>query len=165
MKTHFQVRTITLLDVTVHIARWLLFIRYVIIETVPTPELILSRHYHAHFKQDHQDLFMGITGGGLALNIIMLNTLGWKNLEARCRDSRLNILYNITDSNTAVSAKNSEWWRQMVEQKQTIISNVEPWERLKHSSMDRLSPEPFQNGTDCQLLQLMQSHQHCSTRD
>ena len=61
--------------------------------------------------------------------------------------------------------KNSEWWRQMVEQKQTIISNFEPWERLQHSSMDRLSPEPFQNGADCQLLQLMQSHQHRSTRD
>ena len=27
-------------------------------------------------------------------------------------------------------------------------------------TMDRLSPAPFQNGTDCQLLQLMQYLQH-----
>ena len=36
---------------------------------------------------------------------------------------------------------------------------------LQHSSMDRLSPAPFQNGTDCQLLQLMQYFQHRSTRN
>ena len=35
----------------------------------------------------------------------MLNTLGWKNLEARRRDSRLNLMYNITHNNTAVSAE------------------------------------------------------------
>ena len=34
----------------------------------------------------------------------MLNTLGWKNLEARRRDSRLNLMYNITHNNTAVFA-------------------------------------------------------------
>ena len=32
------------------------------------------------------------------------------------------------------------------------------------SSLNRLSPAPFQNGTDCRLLQLMQSHQRHSTR-
>ena len=35
----------------------------------------------------------------------MLNTLGWKNLEARRRDRRLNLMYNITHNNTAVSAE------------------------------------------------------------
>ena len=38
MKTRFQVRTITILDFVIQIARWLLFIRYVIIKPVPTPE-------------------------------------------------------------------------------------------------------------------------------
>ena len=44
-------------------------------------------------------------------------------------------------------------------------THFEPWERLQHSSMDRLSPAPFQNGTDCQLLQLMQYLQHRSSRN
>ena len=35
----------------------------------------------------------------------MLKTLGWKNLEARRRDSRLNLMYNITHNITAVSAE------------------------------------------------------------
>ena len=35
----------------------------------------------------------------------MLKTLGWKNLEARSRDSRLNLMYNITHNITAVSAE------------------------------------------------------------
>ena len=35
----------------------------------------------------------------------MLNTLGWKNLEARRRDSILNLMYNITHNITAVSAE------------------------------------------------------------
>ena len=60
--------------------------------------------------------------------------------------------------------KNSEWWRQTVEQKQTIILNFEPQERLQHISMDRLSSAPLQNGTDYRLLQLMQLHQIHSTR-
>ena len=60
--------------------------------------------------------------------------------------------------------KNSEWWRQTLEQKQTIILNFEPWEWLQHSSMDRLSPAPFQNGTDCRLLQLIQPHQRDTAR-
>ena len=38
MKTHFQVRTNTLLDFFIQITRWLLFIRYVIIKPVPTSE-------------------------------------------------------------------------------------------------------------------------------
>ena len=35
----------------------------------------------------------------------MLNDLGWKALDARRRDSRLQLLYNITHNNTAVSAE------------------------------------------------------------
>ena len=35
----------------------------------------------------------------------ILMTLGWKNLEARRRDSRLNLMYNIIHNNTAVSAE------------------------------------------------------------
>ena len=35
----------------------------------------------------------------------MLNALGWKTLEARCRDTRLQLIYNITHNNTAVSAE------------------------------------------------------------
>ena len=35
----------------------------------------------------------------------MLKTLGWNNLEARRRDSRLNLMYNITHNVTAVSAE------------------------------------------------------------
>ena len=35
----------------------------------------------------------------------MLKTLGWKNLEARRRDSRLNLMHNITHNITAVSAE------------------------------------------------------------
>ena len=35
----------------------------------------------------------------------MLNTLGWKNLEARRRDSRLNLMYNITLNNTVMSTE------------------------------------------------------------
>ena len=35
----------------------------------------------------------------------MLETLGWENLEARLRDSRLNIMYNITHNITSVSAE------------------------------------------------------------
>ena len=37
----------------------------------------------------------------------MLNDLSWKTLHARCRDSRLQLMYNcnITHNNTAVSAE------------------------------------------------------------
>ena len=35
----------------------------------------------------------------------MFKTLGWKNLEARRRDSRINLMYNITRNNKAVSAE------------------------------------------------------------
>ena len=35
----------------------------------------------------------------------MLKTLGWKNLEARHRDSRINLMSNITHNNKAVSAE------------------------------------------------------------
>ena len=35
----------------------------------------------------------------------MLNTLVWKNLDVRRRESRLNLMYNITHNNTAVSAE------------------------------------------------------------
>ena len=34
----------------------------------------------------------------------MLNDLGWKTLDARRSDSRLQLMYNITHNNTAVSA-------------------------------------------------------------
>ena len=39
---------------------------------------------------------------------LMLKTLGWKNSEARRRDSRLILMYNITHDNTAVSAEELE---------------------------------------------------------
>ena len=35
----------------------------------------------------------------------MLNYLGWKTLDARRRDSRHQLMYNITHNNTAVSAE------------------------------------------------------------
>ena len=35
----------------------------------------------------------------------MLKDLGWKTLEASRRDSRLQLMYNITHNNTAVSAE------------------------------------------------------------
>ena len=95
----------------------------------------------------------------------MLNTLGWKNLKARRRDSRLNLMYDITHNITAVSAEELGMVAPTVERKQIITSNFEPWERFQHSSMDRLSPAPFQNGTDWQLLQPMQYLQHRSSRN
>ena len=35
----------------------------------------------------------------------MLNDLGWKTLDARRLDSRLQLMYNLTHNNTAVSAE------------------------------------------------------------
>ena len=48
-------------------------------------------------------------------------------------------------------------------QKQTIIFYFEPFARLQDILMDRLSLAPFQNGTDCLLLQLIQPHRRHST--
>ena len=38
----------------------------------------------------------------------MLKNLGWKTLHARRRDSRLQLMYNITHNNTAMSAEEHE---------------------------------------------------------
>ena len=35
----------------------------------------------------------------------MLKDLGWKTLQSRRRDSRIQLMYNITHNNTAVSAE------------------------------------------------------------
>ena len=74
-------------------------------------------------------------------------------------------MYKITHNNTAVSAEELGMVAADGRTKANHNFIFQAIGAVSHNSMVRLSPEPFQNGTDCQLLQLMQYLQHRSTRD
>ena len=77
----------------------------------------------------------------------MLKTLGWKNLEARRRDSRLNLMYNITHNNMAVS---TEELGMVVADGRTKANHHfkframgAEWNRLPAAAADAVSPTSF----------------------
>ena len=90
----------------------------------------------------------------------MLKTLGWKHLEARRRDSRLNLMYNITHNNTAVykeelglvaadsrtKANHHFKFRAMgaVTAQLHGLFVIPEWNRLPAAAADAVSPTSFQ---------------------
>ena len=92
----------------------------------------------------------------------MLNTLGWKNLEAIRRDSRLNLMCNITHNSTAVSAeelgmvaadgrtKASHHFKFRAMGAVTaqlhgsfVVQTIPEWNRLPAAAADAVSPTLF----------------------
>ena len=74
------------------------------------------------------------------------------------------LYYNITHNITAVSA---EELGMVAADGRTKANHHFKFRAMGAvtAQLDRLSPAPFQNGTDCQLLQLMQYLQHRSSRN
>ena len=94
----------------------------------------------------------------------MLKTLGWKNLEARRRHSRLNVMYNITHNITAVSAeelgmvaadgrtKTNHHFKFRAMGAVTaqlhgsfVARTIPEWNRLPAAAADAVSPTSFQS--------------------
>ena len=109
---------------------------------------------------------MGITRGGLAPEI-MLKALGWKTLEARRRDIRLQLMYNITHNNVAVSAEEIGMVEADVRTKENhhfkfraigaitaqlhgslVARTIPEWNRLPAAAVDAVSPTSFHSQLD-----------------
>ena len=96
----------------------------------------------------------------------MLEDLRWKTLQARRRDSRLQLMYNIAHNNTAVSAEElgmvAADGRTKANHRFTFRAIGAVTAQLHGSFVARTIPE--WNIKYCRLLQLMQPHQLHSTR-